>query len=127
MARIAAIFPNEGSHYVGMGKEFYARSMSVRKYFDDAEKLLGLKLAKVCFLGPKEEQDKTVNAHMITFVNDAAFFDLLAQNRRKPEALTGVGVGEIAALVAAESLPYLNALQYVVKRAQLIEVFAQKQ
>jgi [acyl-carrier-protein] S-malonyltransferase len=127
MARIAAIFPNEGSHYVGMGKDFYAKSMNIRKYFDDAEKLLGLKLAKVCFLGPKEEQDKIINAHMITFVADVAFFDPLVTNRRKAEALTGVGVGEIAALVVAECLPYLTGLQYVVKRAALIEAFAQKQ
>ena len=126
MARIAAIFPNESSHYVGMGKEFYARSLSVRKFFDDAEKLLGLELAKTCFLGPKEEQDKLPNAHLITFVNDSAFFDLLAQNRRKPEVLTGIGIGEVAALVCAESIPYLNALQFVVQRSALIEAFAQK-
>ena len=37
-----AIFPNEGSHYVGMGREFYDRSLAARKYFDDAEKLLDL-------------------------------------------------------------------------------------
>ncbi|HEY5038834.1 MAG TPA: [acyl-carrier-protein] S-malonyltransferase, partial [bacterium] len=117
MSRIAAIFPNEGSHYVGMGKDFYAKSMSVRDYFDKAEKVLGLKLAKVCFLGPKEEQDKLSNAHTITFVNDVAFFDPLVKSRRKPECLTGVGVGEVAALVCAESIPYLNALQFVVKRA----------
>ena len=126
MARICAVFPNEGSHYVGMGKDFYAKSMTVRDYFDKAEKLLELKLAKVCFLGPKEDQDKTVNAHTSTFVNDVAFFDPLVKSRRKPECLTGVGVGEIAALVCAESIPYVNALQYVTKRAALIEAFAQK-
>lgn len=126
MARIAAIFPNEGSHYVGMGKDFYAKSMTVREYFDKAEKLLGLKLAKTCFLGPKEEQDKLVNSQVITFVNDVAFFDPLVANRRKPECLTGIGVGEIAALVCAQCLPYPNALQFVVGRAALIEAFAQK-
>ncbi|HTC20410.1 MAG TPA: [acyl-carrier-protein] S-malonyltransferase, partial [bacterium] len=57
MARIAAIFPNEGSHYVGMGKEFYAKSITARDFFDKAEKLLERKIAKICFLGPKEDQD----------------------------------------------------------------------
>lgn len=126
MARIAAVFPNEGSHYVGMGKDFYAKSMTVREYFDKAEKLLGLKLAKTCFLGPKEDQDKTVNAQVITFVNDTSFFGPIVAARRKPELLTGVGVGEVAALVSAESIPYVNALTYVLKRAALIEAFAQK-
>lgn len=126
MARIAAIFPNEGSHYVGMGKEFYAKSITAREFFDKAEKLLELKIAKTCFLGPKEDQDKLLNAHMITFICDVAFLDPLIKNRRKPELLTGIGVGEVAALVAAECLPYVNALQYVVKRAGLLEAFAQK-
>ncbi len=126
MARIAAIFPNEGSHYVGMGKEFYAKSLTARETFDKAEKLLGRKVAKICFLGPKEEQDRLVNAHLITFLCDVAFFDPLVQNRRKPEVVTGIGVGEVAALVVAECLPYPNALQYVVKRAERLENFAQK-
>lgn len=126
MARIAAIFPNEGSHYVGMGKEFYAKSLTVRDTFDKAEKLLERKIAKICFLGPKEEQDLLTNAHLITFLCDVAFFDPLVQNRRKPETLTGIGVGEVAALVAAECLPYPNALQYIVKRAEILQKFAQK-
>ncbi len=126
MARIAAVFPNEGSQYVGMGKDFYSKSLTARKYFDDTEKLLNSKMAKVCFLGPKEEQDKLFNAQVATFVNDVAFFEPIVQNRRKPEALTGVGVGEIAALVVSEAIPFLNAVQFVAKRAELLAAFAQK-
>lgn len=126
MARIAAIFPNEGSHYVGMGKEFYAKSLSVRDFYDKTEKLLEAKIAKVCFLGPKEEQDRLFNAHVATFLNDVAFFDPLVQNRRKPEVLTGVGVGEIAALVVSECLTFASALRYVAKRAARLESFAEK-
>ena len=126
MARIAAIFPNEGSQYPGMGKEFYAKSITVRDLFDKAEKVLELKIAKVSFLGTKEEQEKLLNAHLLTFLCSVAFFDPLIQNRRKPELLTGIGVGEVAALVVSECLPFANALQYVVKRTQVLEKFAQK-
>jgi [acyl-carrier-protein] S-malonyltransferase len=94
--------------------------MSVRKFFDDAEKLLEIKLAKVCFLGPKEDQDKVFNAQVATFVCDCAFYDPLFQKKRKPELVTGIGVGEIAALVCGESIPYLNALRFVAKRARLL-------
>ncbi len=126
MARIAVVFPNEGSQYVGMGKDFYAKSLGARKFYDDTEKLLNSKIAKVCFLGPKEEQDKLFNAHLATFLNDVAFYEPLVPNRRKPEALTGVGLGEIAALVVAESIPFANAVQFVAKRAELLLTFAQK-
>ncbi len=126
MARIAAIFPNEGSHYVGMGKEFYDRSMSTRKFFDDTEKTLSLKIMKLCFMGPIEEQNQIANAHLLMLLTEVAFFDLLIQYKRKPETLTGVGIGEIAALVNAECLPFDNAMQFVLKRAKLLEAFAEK-
>lgn len=126
MARIAVVFPNEGSQYVGMGKDFYSKSLSARKFYDDTEKLINSKIAKLCFLGPKEEQDKLFNAQLATFVNDVAFFDPIVQNRRKPEALTGVGVGEIAALVVSEAISFANAVQFVAKRAELLTDFAEK-
>jgi len=122
MARLAAIFPNECSQYIGMCSEFYDRSLAARKYFDDAEKLLECKIAKLCFLGPKEEQDKLVNAHLGVFVNDVAFFELMVANRRKAEILTGVGIGEVAALVVAEAIPFTNALQFVYNRAKQLEI-----
>ncbi len=124
MTRAAAVFPNEGSHYVGMGKEFYDKSLTIRKYYDDAEKILKTKIAKVNFLGPPEEQDLAVNAQVGTFLSDTAFFDLLVQYKRKPELLTGVGVGEVAALVWAECLSFSAALQFVAKRAALVQDFA---
>lgn len=122
MARLVAIFPNEGSQYVGMGREFYDKSLAARKYFDEAEKVLEFKIAKLCFLGPKEEQDKLANAHLGVFVNDVAYFELMVANRRKAELLTGVGVGEVAALVVAESIPYANALQFIYLRAKQLEI-----
>ncbi|HVM31870.1 MAG TPA: ACP S-malonyltransferase [bacterium] len=124
MTRAAAVFPNEGSHYVGMGKEFYDKSLTVRRYYDEAEKTLKLKIAKVSFLGPQEEQDQLLNAQLGTFLNDVAFFDLLVQYKRRPELLTGVGVGEIAALVWAECLSFSAALLFVTRRAPILEAFA---
>ena len=126
MTRAAAVFPNEGSHYVGMGKEFYDKSLTVRRYYDEAEKLLKSKIAKVSFLGPPEEQDLILNAQLGTFLNDVAFFDLLVQYKRKPDLLTGVGVGEIAALVWAECLSFSDALLFISKRASLLEAFARE-
>jgi [acyl-carrier-protein] S-malonyltransferase len=127
MSRIAAVFPNEGSQYVGMGRDFYSKSIPIRKYYDDVEKVFGMKIVKICFLGPKEEQDKLLHAQLSVFMNDVAFFGPLVLNRRKPEILTGVGVGEIAALVVAECLPFINAAQFIVKRAEILQTFIQKQ
>jgi [acyl-carrier-protein] S-malonyltransferase len=103
-----------------MGKDFYDKSLSARKFFDDTERILGVKVAKLCFLGPKEEQDLIENAHYATFLNDIAAWELWVTNRRRADVLTGAGVGEVAALVAAECLPFDAALKFVYQRAQWI-------
>jgi len=120
MSRLAAVFANEGAQYVGMGKEFYDKSLGARKYYDDTERILGVKVAKLCFLGPKEDQDLVENAHYATLLTDVAAWDLMVTNRRRAEVVTGAGVGEVAALVAAECLPFEAAMRFVYRRAQRI-------
>lgn len=126
MSNIAVIFPNEGSQYVGMGKEFYDRTVNVRNYYDIVEKLLDIKIASISFLGPKEEQQPTPIAHLITLLGDVAFYDPFVQNRRKANVMMGIGIGEIAALVVAECIPFPAACQYIYKRAKIIDEFAKK-
>jgi len=126
MPNIAVIFPNEGSQYVGMGKEFYDRTVNVRNYYDIVEKLLDIKIASISFLGPKEEMQSTAIAHLITLLTDVAFYDPFVQNKRKANLVMGIGVGEIAALVVAECIPFTIACQYVCKRGKLIDEFAKK-
>jgi [acyl-carrier-protein] S-malonyltransferase len=126
MANIAVIFPNEGSQYVGMGKEFYDRTVNVRNYYDIVEKLLDIKIARLSFLGPKEDLQPTAMAQLITLLGDVSFYDPFFQNKRKANLVMGIGVGEIAALVVAECIPFPIACQYVVKRANLIDQFAIK-
>jgi [acyl-carrier-protein] S-malonyltransferase len=126
MANLAVIFPNEGSQYVGMGKEFYDRTVNVRNYYDIGEKVTKIKVARLGFLGPKEDQQPTAMAHLITWLGDVAFYDPFAQNHRKANIMMGIGIGEIAALVIAECIPFPVAIQYVLKRASIIDEFAKK-
>jgi [acyl-carrier-protein] S-malonyltransferase len=120
VSRLAAVFANEGAQFIGMGKEFYDKSLGARKFFDETERILGLKVAKLCFLGPKEDQDRIENAHYAVLLNDLAAWELWLTNRRRAEVVMGVGVGEVAALVAAECMTFEAALRFVYKRAQWI-------
>jgi [acyl-carrier-protein] S-malonyltransferase len=126
MSNIAVIFPNEGSQYVGMGKEFYDRTVNVRDFYDVVEKKLDIKIASISFLGPKEEMQPTPIAHLLTLLADVSFYDPFVQNRRKANLMMGIGIGEIAALVVAECIPFSIACQFVYKRAQIIDEFAKK-
>src|SRR3954471_14470476 len=61
-AKIAFIFPGQGSQYVGMGKQLYDASPAARRIFDQADTALGFSLSTLCFEGPQAELDDTYNA-----------------------------------------------------------------
>ena len=61
-ARIAFVFPGQGSQYVGMGKQLYEASPAARRVFEQADATLGFSLSKLCFEGPQAELDDTFNA-----------------------------------------------------------------
>ena len=52
MARIAALFPGQGSQAVGMGRDLAERWPAARSAFEHIDKGLGFELSKLCWLGP---------------------------------------------------------------------------
>src|SRR5215211_9324994 len=60
--RLAYVFPGQGSQYVGMGKALYEASSAARRVFHQADEILGFKLSQLCFEGPAEELEDTINA-----------------------------------------------------------------
>ena len=61
-ANIAFVFPGQGSQYVGMGKALFEASQAARRIFEQADETLGFSLSRLCFEGPSEELEDTINA-----------------------------------------------------------------
>lgn len=61
MGKTAFIFSGQGAQYVGMGKNLYDNFPSARKIFDEADKVLENKITELCFNGPNEKLQETVN------------------------------------------------------------------
>ncbi|MCL5290786.1 MAG: ACP S-malonyltransferase [Firmicutes bacterium] len=115
------VFPGQGSQYVGMGKDLYNSYESAREIFKRADEILGFSLSNLCFSGPAEELDLTVNTQPAVLAVSLACFALLHSHGVSPSAVAGHSLGEYSALVAAGSLSMEDALGLVRKRGRYMQ------
>jgi [acyl-carrier-protein] S-malonyltransferase len=124
---IAYVFPGQGSQFVGMGRSLVDHSPAARKIFEQADATLGFRLSDLCFNGPREVLDDTINAQPAILTVSAAA--LAALNERlgptaeylKPRLVAGHSMGEYSALVAAGVVDFPVALQLVRERGRLMK------
>jgi [acyl-carrier-protein] S-malonyltransferase len=100
-----------------MGKALFDASDRAREVFEEAEAALpGLK--ELCFEGPEEALVLTENTQPCVLAVDIAAFRAYGKT---PSAAAGHSLGEYAALVAAGSLPFAEALTLVRERAMAMQ------
>ena len=120
MKKFALVFPGQGSQYPGMGEDLYRQYQSVRDLFDLASEVLGTDMAALCFKGPQELLDLTVNTQIsILIVEIASWLAFSDMFQEKPFVMAGHSLGEYSALYAAGSVDLRDCLSLVKKRAQL--------
>lgn len=122
MAKIAYIFPGQGSQAVGMGKDLYDNFPKVREVFEEADDALGFKLSEMCFSGTVEDLALTANTQpAILTTSVAAFRAMEAVSYSSPDFVAGHSLGEYSALVAANSLSFSDAVKTVRKRGMYMQ------
>jgi len=124
---LALIFPGQGSHHVGMGARLAQVSRAAADIFRRADSALETSLSKLCFEGPEEELEATVNQQPATFVTSIAWMAALQERweslgrRLEPLFFAGHSMGEFTAAVAAGSLSFEEGLLVVRERGVLME------
>ncbi|MBC7325544.1 MAG: ACP S-malonyltransferase [Moorella sp. (in: Bacteria)] len=119
--KVAFVFPGQGSQYVGMGLKMSEAYSAAREIFRQADETLGFPLSRLCFEGPAEELQKTVNAQPAILTVSVACLQVLREKGVQPAVVAGHSLGEYSALVAAGALGFTEALLLVRKRGQYMQ------
>lgn len=119
--KVAFVFPGQGSQAVGMGLAWAEEFDISRRTFEEADEVLGLSLAKLCWEGPEEELQLTANTQPAILATSVAIQRAIAPRLPAPVVLAGHSLGEYTALVAAGSLTFASALTLVRRRGELMQ------
>jgi [acyl-carrier-protein] S-malonyltransferase len=119
--KTAFVFPGQGSQFVGMGKSLAERFQSAREIFHQADRAVGFSLTELCFEGPAETLQLTKNMQPALLTVSVAAFRVLHEQGVRPDYVAGHSLGEYAALVAAQSLAFTDAVRLVYKRGKYMQ------
>lgn len=118
--KITVVFPGQGTQYVGMGNAF-----SDMDYFERANLATGYDLKKMMLEGPVEDLKLTENTQPAIVAHSLMLFDklqsFLKQKNISIERVLGHSVGEYAALAAAGSMTFEEAVKAVHYRGKYMQ------
>jgi [acyl-carrier-protein] S-malonyltransferase len=119
--KLAFVFPGQGSQSVGMMQGWGDRA-EVRAIFAEASDALGQDLWALATDGPADLLNQTVNTQPAMLAADIAAWRVWqAAGGATPALLAGHSLGEYAALVAAGSLNFADAIKLVRFRAEAMQ------
>jgi [acyl-carrier-protein] S-malonyltransferase len=119
----AILFPGQGSQFVGMGADLFARRPDLLG--EAADEVLGWSLRATCLEGPEEELTRTEHAQPALYALSVALWkEFEARLDEGPVAAAGHSLGEFSALVAAGAFDYQTGLRLVAERGRAMQAAA---
>ncbi|DAZ96616.1 TPA: hypothetical protein N0F65_000182 [Lagenidium giganteum] len=125
----ALVFPGQGSQRVGMSKELLENwPRVVADVWEEASEAIKVNLTRLVVDGPQDKLTETQFAQPAILSHSIAVLRVLQQEaglRVMPDAnvhsAMGHSLGEYSALVAAEALPFADAVQLVHFRGRVMQ------
>lgn len=120
----ALLFAGQGAQKVGMGKSLYENSATARALYDEADRVLGWSLTRVCFEGPESDLTQTKVCQPALFVHGLALHAILQEQGKLGDVTMALGLslGEVTAYTAAGVFDFATGLRVVAERGRLMQV-----
>ncbi len=128
MGKTALLFPGQGSQVVGMGRDLVEAFPQARQVYEEADAILGFPLSHLCFEGPQETLDETINTQPAIFCTSLAVMRVLEVEGVLPaaEMVAGHSLGELTALAAAGAMDFADGLRLVRERGRLMKLAGER-
>ena len=110
-----------------MGKSLFDVSETARQVFRRADEILGFALSRMCFEGPEQDLNDTINAQPAILTVSIACLNAMRERWQAmgqviaPQYVAGHSLGEFTALVAADVIDFESALVLVRERGRLMK------
>lgn len=115
----AFVFPGQGSQFPGMGKDHYTNSAFAKKFFEQANDVLGFRISDIMFNGSEEDLKQTNVTQPAVFLHSIIAYRGI--ENASPDMVAGHSLGEFSALVANGTLSFDDALKLVAVRADAMQ------
>ena len=114
--RRAFLFPGQGAQTVGMGKDIYEKYEEAKKVYDEATRISGIDVKKICFEGSEEELNKTENTQIAMLTTSLAILEVLKAQGVEADIATGLSLGEYGALICSGIISFEDGIKLIQKR-----------
>ncbi len=122
MKKIAMVFAGQGSQAFGMGRDFYENSDLAREMFEEAGKRIGINFDELLF-NENELLNQTAYTQPAILLVQMVAYRLFKQKCPNVKAtyFLGHSLGEFSALCASGAIDYVDAVELVHRRGQLMQ------
>lgn len=118
MAKVAWVFPGQGSQSIGMGMDLAELPLAQAR-FAEAEQILGWSVPAV-IQDPDDKVSNTLYTQPCLYVIESLLADLLREQGHSPDLVAGHSLGEYVALYVAGVFDFATGLALVKQRSELM-------